>query len=96
MALIGWHTQVASRSRPEKGPCPAGYAPRRMARSYSGVHDALAGTGDDITADVGQADLYECREPQAHFFAASRDLVWRTVRILKAHARNWIRRGGKR
>ena len=36
--------------------------------SCSGVYDALADTGDDITAEVGQADRYECPEPQGKLF----------------------------
>ena len=39
-----------------KAHMPAGSDPCRMSRSCSGVYDALADTGDDITAEVGQAD----------------------------------------
>ena len=46
MTPIGRHTQVAGHSRPEKGPC--------RLRWMSRFCDALAGTGDDITGEVGQ------------------------------------------
>src|SRR5712692_1392295 len=51
-----------------KAHVPAGSDPCRMSRSCSGVYDALADTGDDITAEVGQADRYECPEPQCKLF----------------------------
>ena len=41
--------------------------PRRISRSC----DALASTGGDVTAKVGQADRYECREPQGTVFRRS-------------------------
>src|SRR5256885_3361833 len=67
MDLVDWHTQLAGRDR-RKAHVPMGYVPRRMSRSCSVVHDVLAGTCDDITAEVGQADRNECREPRGKAF----------------------------
>ena len=67
MYLVDWHTQLAGRDR-RKAHVPMGYVPRRMSRSCSVVHDVLAGTCDDITAEVGQADRNECREPRGKAF----------------------------
>jgi len=43
-----------------KAHVPMGYDLGRMSRSCSVVHDVLASTCDDITAEVGQADRNEC------------------------------------
>jgi hypothetical protein len=47
---------------------PVGYGPRRLLCSCSGVHDAVAHTGDDIAAEGGQADRFKYPEPRGKLF----------------------------
>jgi hypothetical protein len=63
MAHIGWHTEVASLRDRRKIHVPADHDRRRISRARPGVHVVLAHTGANVTAEAGQTDRYECREP---------------------------------
>ena len=63
-----WSVPVGILKRPAVRDRRRALASCRISRSCSGVHDVLAGTGDDIAAAVTQADRHECREPLGEFF----------------------------
>ena len=80
MVLIGWHTEVASRSRSEKESCPAGHDSRRRSPSYSGGQDILAGTGT-MSQPWSVKSIGKSAESHGEaLLPANRDLVW-TVQI---------------
>ena len=54
MALIGWHTAIASCSLSEKDSFLAGHDPRRMSRSCSGIHDVLPAPATTLSPRSGE------------------------------------------
>jgi hypothetical protein len=81
MGLIGWHTEIAGLHDRRKASVPAGHDPRRISCSYSGIHDIPARTGDDVTAEVGQADRYQCREPRGKRFCRLAEISYGPFRF---------------
>ncbi len=56
-------------------------------RSCSGAHDVLADTGDDITAEGGQADRYEYREPRGKLFCRPAEISYGPSRFRRFTSR---------
>ena len=59
---------------------PVGYGPRRLLCSCSGVHDAVAHTGDDIAAEGGQADRFEYPGPRGRIFRRPAEISYGSSR----------------
>jgi len=59
----------------------AGYGTRRISRSRFRVHNGLAGTSDDLAAEVNQANRYECCRPREELFGRPAKISYESSRF---------------